>query len=432
MKLVAAALLAASLHTPAGQDVSLKTTDVTFTTTDGQRLGGEIFRPAHATGKLPGLLLVHGSGAGNSWRELRAEAEAFAKQGMVVLAPDKRATGYSKTHRDYSQLADDALAALTVLKRQPGVGPTGMWGLSEGGWVAPIAAVRSKDVKFLVTVGGPGLAPLRTQSWNAMNKLDRAGVRGSLRRAYAGSLHRLAADAGLFPEAYYDPAVTLGRLTQPVLAMWGAADNQVMPAESAQRFRANVHSSLTVKFFPGAPHALHVNESTLTPGYAEAVGSWVRGVAAGDVPSSSAEPYPAQEPHSIDTPPSAWWESWQLMFGAMALMLLTFLAYAVRRLGAGSWAARVLAVSGALSIVVMACTLTSLLMTSNGHGVTTGPMLLGRPVAWLAAQLLAAVAAVAAITCLTRWRTASLRVRMVAVAGTLFIPWALYWGLLIP
>ncbi|MFI7634911.1 alpha/beta hydrolase family protein [Nonomuraea sp. NPDC049400] len=431
MKLVAAALLAASLHTPATHDVQLKTTDVTFTTADGQRLGGEILQPAHATGELPGLLLVHGSGAGNSRRELRAEAEAFAKQGMVVLAPDKRAVGYDKTHRDYSQLADDALAALAVLKKQPGVGRTGLWGLSEGGWVAPIAATRSKDVEFLVTVGGPGLAPLRTQSWNATNKLDRAGVRGSLRGAYAG-LHRLVADAGLFPEAHYDPAPTLGKLTQPVLAMWGAEDNQVMPAESAERFRAYVNGSLTVKFFQDAPHALHSDENTLTPGYAEAVGTWVKNVAAGNVPASSAEPYPAQESRSVDTPPSAWWESWQLMIGGMALMLLAFLAYAVRRLGAGSWPARVLAVSGALSIVGTSYTLMSLLMTSNGRGVTTGPMLLGRPVTWLASQLLAAVAAVAVIACLSRWRTASARVRMVAVAGTLFLPWALYWGLLVP
>ncbi|WP_433519186.1 alpha/beta fold hydrolase [Nonomuraea sp. CA-143628] len=169
------------------------------------------------------------------------------------------------------------------------------------------------------TVGGPGLTPLRTQAWNATNKLDRAGVRGSLRRSYI-SLHRLAADAGLFPEAYYDPAATLSELTQPVLAMWGSEDNQVMPAESAERFRANVHNGLTVKFFPDAPHALHSGENTLSPGYAEAVGSWIKDVAAGTVPASSAQPYPAQESRSVDTPPSAWWESWQLMIGGMALI----------------------------------------------------------------------------------------------------------------
>ncbi len=431
MMFAAAALLAAALHSPAGHDVPLTSADVTFTTADGQRLGGEILRPAHAAGRLPGLLLVHGSGGGNSRRELRAEAEAFAAQGMVVLAPDKRSAGYSKTHRDYGQLADDALAALALLRKQPGVGPAGLWGVSEGGWVAPIAATRSKDVDFLVTVGGPGRTPLRTQVWNATNKLDRAGVRGSLRDSYV-ALHRLGADAGLFPEAYYDPAPTLRRLTVPVLAMWGTEDNQVMPAESARSFRANVPGSLTVTFFPGASHSLHADDDTLIPGYADAVGAWVRTVAAGDVPPSAADPDPGQAALSVDTPPSAWWESWPVMLGGMTLLLLAFLAYAVRPLGAGWWAGRVLAAAGALSMAGAVHTLLSLLMTSGGDGVTPGPMLLGRPVTWLAAQLLAAVATAATVVCLTRWRTASARVRVVTVAGTLFVPWALYWGLLLP
>lgn len=430
MMLMATALLALSLH--GSPDTALTTTDVTFTTSDGQRLGGEVFRPAHATGELPGLLLVHGSGQGNSWRELKAEAEAFARQGMVVLAPDKRSAGYSKTHRDYGQLADDALKAFAVLERQPAVGHAGIWGLSEGGWVAPIAASRAKDVEFLVTVGGPGLSPLRTQSWNATNKVDRSGVQGSLRTAYARTFHRLAGDAGLFPEAYYDPGRTLASLTQPVLALWGAQDNQVMPAESAQRFLSGVRTSLTVRFFPGAPHALHTGPDTLTPGYAETVGSWVRRVAAGDVPASSAQPLPVQPTRSVDTPPSAWWESWQLQLGAMVAMLLAFLWYGVRRRSPGSWPARVLAVCGALSIAGLVYTMLTLLLSSNGAGVSTGPLLFHRPIVWLAAQLLAAATALAALTCLAKWRTASARVRVAAVAGAAFIPWALYWGLLVP
>ncbi|NUR84232.1 MAG: alpha/beta hydrolase, partial [Nonomuraea sp.] len=341
MMIFASALLAASLVTP-----------VTFTTSDGERLGGEVFRPENATGDLPGLLLVHGSGKGNSWRELETEAKAFAAQGLVVMVTDKRSTGYSKTHRDYGQLADDALRAFAVLKRQPGVGKAGIWGLSEGGWVAPIAASRSPQVDYLVTVGGPGLSPLRTQSWNALNKLDRAGVQGSLRHSYASTLHRLAGNAGLFPEAYYDPAATLGKLTQPVLALWGAQDNQVMPAESAERFEATVRSGLTVKFFPGAPHSLEMGDG-LAPGYPQALASWVKRVAAGDTPAPSADPLPDQRPRSLDTPASAWWETWPVQLGGMLAMLLAFLWYGVRRRTPGAWHARLVAICGALSIAGM-------------------------------------------------------------------------------
>ncbi|MEV4080142.1 hypothetical protein AB0J43_07620, partial [Nonomuraea fuscirosea] len=92
----------------------------------------------------------------------------------------------------------------------------------------------------------------------------------------------------------------------------------------------------------------------------------------------------------------------------------------------------VLAVTGGLSMAGAVYTLMSLLMTSNGDGITTGPMLLGRPVTWLSAQLLATAATAATVVCLTRWRTASARLRVVTAAGVFFVPWALYWGLLLP
>jgi hypothetical protein len=44
------------------------------------------------------------SGAGPVTREeLQAEAEAYARHGIVSLIYDKRTTGYSMLHRDYSQ-----------------------------------------------------------------------------------------------------------------------------------------------------------------------------------------------------------------------------------------------------------------------------------------------------------------------------------------
>lgn len=178
---------------------------------------------------LPGVLLVHGSGGGNRWQELEDEARAFAEQGLVVLAPDKRSAGYTKTRRDYSQLADDALAAFEVLRKQPSVGKAGLWGISEGGWVAPIAANRGTGIDFLVTVGGPGWTPLRTQSWNAANKVDRAGVQGSLRRVYAGTFHRLAADAGLFAAAYYDPEPQLRGSSSPCSPCGAARTTRCRP-----------------------------------------------------------------------------------------------------------------------------------------------------------------------------------------------------------
>src|SRR5829696_7905314 len=98
---------------------------------------------------------------------LQAEAEAYARHSIVSLIYDKRTVGYSMLHRDYSVLADDALAGVQVLRGRDEVDPArvGIWGQSEGAWVAPLAASRSADVAFVITVGAIGVTPARQQAW---------------------------------------------------------------------------------------------------------------------------------------------------------------------------------------------------------------------------------------------------------------------------
>jgi len=83
--------------------------------------------------RRPGVVLVHGSGAGTPRTKLLEEATAFARQGLAVLIYDKRSAGYSGFQRSYSQLADDALGAVRTLRDLPAVDPAkvGIWGFSE-------------------------------------------------------------------------------------------------------------------------------------------------------------------------------------------------------------------------------------------------------------------------------------------------------------
>ena len=57
-------------------------------------------------------------------------------------------------------LADDALAAVELLKARADINPRqiGLWGHSQGGWVAPIVAAQSGDVAFVVSFSGPGVS----------------------------------------------------------------------------------------------------------------------------------------------------------------------------------------------------------------------------------------------------------------------------------
>ncbi|MGW4846216.1 alpha/beta hydrolase family protein [Nocardia brasiliensis] len=438
--------------------------DVTFES-HGVTLRGTVFvPPAAADARRPGIVLVHGAGPGPRDKYL-PEAEAFARAGIVTLAFDKRTAGYSLAERDFGLLADDVLAGLAVLRARADVDParTGLWALSEGAWVAPLAASRSPDVAFLVTIGGSAFDPLRTQTWNLGNQLRHQGISGGIAEAIAGPGAQLMADTGLFPEAGHEPAPVLERLRLPVLALWGVHDTVTPPAESAVVFQQALaragNQRVTIRFVPDAGHTGHRSTDgfdkvggqlfdgkplgALDPGYTDVVTSWVWSVARGAAPMSSAEPVPAQVATSHEPSSGAWYDAGAVRYGALALLFVGFLGYPVlawvgRRRSPDGRAvrapARWLSATGLFAVIgtpsyVMWC------FATGCQGVSA--FLVGRTLPWLLLQILAAATLFGLIaTVLVWWRTRRqvagvdrVRLALLVLAGIVFIPWALNWGL---
>ena len=433
-------------------------------------LRGTIFVPDGAA-SLPAVALVHGSGPGPRG-QLRREAEAFAREGIAVLIYDKRTRGYSGSglgERSYDLLADDALAAVGALRRHPAVDPgsVGLWGLSEGGWVVPLAANRSDDVAFVVLVGASGVPPARQVSWYLENELRHRGVSGSMVGAVARTGIRVQAGTGGMAEADHDHVRPLERLRQPVLALWGEKDRVVPPAESARVFQAALRSgrtgSRTIRFFPEAQHGLeyspdgYTRSETLVRGYPEMVAGWIREVSRHEAPAPSADPPPPQPRISRPLEPLAWWESGWVQLGAMAVPILAFGLYVAATLGAalahllrgrkrgGSgttnplarrWA-RCAAVGGLATMLGFVLYFGFLLSTA---GSVVGPVVAGRALPWLTLQALAAFTCVAGVLLAASWwrtprkSTTSERTRngVVLLGGVVFAMWAAYWGLLTP
>ncbi|ARF59906.1 alpha/beta hydrolase [Streptomyces gilvosporeus] len=433
--------------------------EVTFRGGAGLPLHGTVVAPASPSPhkvRAPGIVLLGGSGPGPR-TEYRQEADAFARSGIVTLVFDKRTVGYSTLHVDFGLLADDALAGVRLLRSRAGVDPSkvGLWGFSEGGWVAPLAAARSGDVAYVITLGGSGLNPLRTQTWNLTTHLRHRRITGSFPDAVAGPTAQLLHATGKFPEGDYDPSPVLARLRQPVLALWGVYDNQVPPAESARIFRETLGTAgnrhVTIRFLPGAAHNGHRTTDgfdrlggpryagkrlgALASGSVDTMASWVRAVAAGKAPSSSASPAPREQVVSAPLPGGTGYE-----VAALALLSAGFAGYAVtgfRRPATRCRPARPLAALGLTTVVgTLLCTLS---VYVAGEGVAA-PVIAGRPLAWLLLQLCAVgVLALTAVTAASAWRhrdryTRATRTRLLALVttGALFLPWALHWGLLAP
>ncbi len=114
----------------------------------------------------PAVLLIAGSGRVDrdetvfGHKPFLVLADHLTKQGFAVLRVDKRGVGQSTGNYDIATTEDfaaDALAGVEYLKTRKEVDAEriGLIGHSEGGLIAPMVAVKSTDVAFIVLMAGP-------------------------------------------------------------------------------------------------------------------------------------------------------------------------------------------------------------------------------------------------------------------------------------
>lgn len=143
-----------TLGADTGRRIPLLTTETTFVSHE-TRLVGRLTLPP-GDGPVPIVVLLHGSER-DSAREFDALQRLLPAMGVGTFVYDKRGTGASEgTYtQDFQRLADDAVAALKEARRLAGprVGRIGFQGPSQGGWVAPLAASRSKVDFVIVSFG---------------------------------------------------------------------------------------------------------------------------------------------------------------------------------------------------------------------------------------------------------------------------------------
>ena len=130
-------------------------------------------------GPHPAIVLIHGSGR-QSRDEWRIIGMLFAQHGVAALLYDKRDVGHEPGGTDLvdlSDLAGDALAAVALLKARNDIrdDQIGLWGISQGGMVAPIAAAQSSDVAFVIAVSAPVVSYAELYQFAVVNTLRSRG-----------------------------------------------------------------------------------------------------------------------------------------------------------------------------------------------------------------------------------------------------------------
>ena len=138
----------------------IKMEDIVFTS-QGVNLYGTLVYP-EVTKITAAVIFVHGSG--KQKRNLYL-AERFAKEGIAALVYDKRGVGKSEGKYEWEQsvsennlklLAEDAISALNVIAAHSKLKniPLGLTGISQAGWIVPIAAEKSAKADFMLLWSG--------------------------------------------------------------------------------------------------------------------------------------------------------------------------------------------------------------------------------------------------------------------------------------
>jgi pimeloyl-ACP methyl ester carboxylesterase len=290
-------------------------------------LAGTLLVPSQPS-PVPAIVFVQGAGP-ETRSASRFLAEFFVKRGVAALIYDKRGAGASSGdwhHSSFEDLAADVTAAVTFLKSRSEIDPNriGLMGSSQGGWIAPMAAVKTPGLAFVIAKSASPMTP-EAQELGRVERQMRAEGESPADIAEALALYRhaityartgdgwaslaneISADSKqkwtMFdadtPKDFWffdqirlsfshDPIPVLTQVKSPLLVIFGGEDDDAPPLQSSlNRLLEAMRSggkNAELEIFPSAGHDLRVEAEKgqawdfprFASGYLDSLADWVK------------------------------------------------------------------------------------------------------------------------------------------------------------
>lgn len=261
-----------------------RTVEIRFSA-DSFELVGDLILPATA-GPHPAVVVVSGSGAQtrDSTPGYSTVKRAFGASGFAVFSWDKPGNGASTGEFDDEHTLTNRATILgegiRVLGEHPDIDANriGLWGLSQAGWVMPLALERNPEIAFMIVVSGGGEDSIDQLAFQISEQLACKGLSASdadLVETYGaqaakGATYELYTEAmeilleipgteqfiGTAPaaeeewqpwppdiDAYLDPMDVIEHTTIPVLAVFGEMDKNIDPVQGAAAYEAALQAA---------------------------------------------------------------------------------------------------------------------------------------------------------------------------------------------
>jgi len=223
-------------------------------------------------GPFPAVVMGHGSGRVTR-DQLRWAARHFTDLGYAVLRFDKRGVGESQGSfvfvgtRDspwvFPQLASDVAAAVRFLRTRPEIDKRriGLFGVSQAGWILPIAARDLGGVAFMALWSGPVCSVGQEMYYSGI-------VENTGRPVAEGN----AAMPQFTGAPGFDPLPVLEAVHTPTLWLLGLDDHSI-PVQTTignlERLKGSGHP-FEWRTYEGLDHQL-------SPDVWRDIGEWIRG-----------------------------------------------------------------------------------------------------------------------------------------------------------
>ena len=278
----------------------------------------------------PAIFMVHGSGGATRDGSVPFEPliEIFLRNGYAVFSWDKPGSGEStgKLEQELTQRANMLIDGIKVLVDNPSIDSTqiGLWGISQAGWVMPLALDRTDKVSFMIVVSGGGEDGFEQGAYMVGQRVICEGgstEQGAIVEQYWSQFQKATTYAeyreaveivleipgvyeytGLvltdednwkpYPrdiDAFFDPMDIIDHTTIPMLVFFGELDKNIDPVQGAEAYESALESAgnqdYQIEVLPGVGHVLIPAETgcigeaignEYAPEYLEKLEAWLQ------------------------------------------------------------------------------------------------------------------------------------------------------------